>query len=353
MFFLLENIFGLKWLQQIERVDLSKVYFEVITFIKADQQAAEEQFYRYTDRVRFAIAKYIFDSDAISNDTILLFLRDKNFLIRNLVVHHFEKLTELQVEQLLSDKAAKVRLSALQKLSSRPDYNGLLIIFLADRSASLREFARYELRNSSIEFSAIYSQNLIHKRQITGSLYGLAEVNAKQHTDQVIRFLNKKIIHIRKVAFVVLQKLNETAAYDYALENMDNESAGIRNAVIDFLAKRETDDVLEKARSIFKNGRPAIRLSMIKFFNKVGGWSAIAGLLIGTTDNDENVRKLALTYVETWRAKARRLFTKPSVLEKERINEAYQMSLKAYTDNNSYRNSPLAGLDIFLDQFRN
>src|SRR5690606_40425811 len=43
---------------------------------------------------------------------------------------------------------------------------------------------------------------------------------------------------------------------------------------------------------------------LLKLFHKVGGWTAIPDLMIGTIDENENIRQLAFGYLQIWRARA-------------------------------------------------
>src|SRR5690606_7937759 len=137
--------------------------------------------------------------------------------------------------------------------SQGEDFSKLIFHFLSDNSATIREFARYTLKNDISDFATIYNENLKAKLNIIGSLSGLAETNGKQFAETLIPFLSDKKLKIRKTAFLALKHLDNSKAYDYALQNLDSEYIGIRNQIIDYFSNLATQEVLEKARRTYEN----------------------------------------------------------------------------------------------------
>src|SRR4030095_9964257 len=169
----------------------------------------------------------------------------------------------------------------LYKLKDKTDFSELIYPFLSDNSASIREFARYSLKNIFSDFASIYNDNLLNKKSIIGSLSGLGETNGKQFIESIEPFLNDDRQKVRKTAFLALQKLDNEKAYNFALQNLDSEHIGIRNIIIAFLSNSATPEVLQKAREIYANGQFELKKSMLKFFSKVGKWTTIADIMIG------------------------------------------------------------------------
>src|SRR5690606_17792210 len=131
--------------------------------------------------------------------------------------------------KLLKDKSARIRLQTLYNLKRREDFSKIVYTFLSDNSASIREFARYTLKNSISDFPNIYNENLKRKVNIIGALSGLAEINGKNFVESIVTYLTDTKIKIRKTAFLALKQLNNDKAYDFALQNLDSENIGIRN----------------------------------------------------------------------------------------------------------------------------
>ena len=307
---LIENLPIFEWLLKVERTKLSGVYQEIIEFIASkNRDYVIAGFKKYPDKQRFLLAKHI--SRYLSNysEELILFLTDKHFLIRNLAIDHFDKLEKNEIEQLLNDNSAGVRLQTLYCLKDENGFETTAKKFLADNSATIRHFARFTLKQAKIDFAEFYNDNLNGNNQIIGSLSGLAEIEGKQYSETVKTYLNNKKVRVKKIAFLALCKLDEESAYEFAFVNLDSSYLGLRNVIIEYLSHIPRQEVFTKARDIYKKGNYELKKSMLKLFNKIGGWTVIPDLMIGTIDENENIRQLALGYLQIWRVKAIRLFS--------------------------------------------
>ncbi len=307
-----------------------------------------EKFKSFSDRTRIVIAKQISNSASVGLDELTILLNDKHFLVRNFALSHFDKFTQTEIDKLLRDKSARVRLQTLYKLKSREEFSKIVFPFLSDNSTSIREFARYTLKNIVSDFPIIYNDNLKNKLNIIGSLYGLAETNGKNFVESVVPYLTDTKIKVRKTAFLALTQLENDKAYDFAFQNLDSEHIGIRNIIIEYFANTASTEVLEKARTTYLNGHFAIKKSMLKFFSKVGKWTTIADIMIGTIDENEDIRQLSLGYLQQWRKKATTYFTQPKQGELERANQIFQFAYELHEERKYFNQNPLSGLDFYL-----
>jgi hypothetical protein len=105
---------------------------------------------------------------------------------------------------------------------------------------------------------------------------------------------------------------------------------------------------LTKAKSIYETGNYDLKKSMLKLFNKVGGWSAIPDLMIGTIDENENIRHLAFGYLQIWRARAVRLFSTPKQGEIERAKQIFNFVNETHEDKQYFKTNPVDGLDFYF-----
>lgn len=227
-------------------------------------------------------------------------------------------------------------------------FQKIVFTFLSDHSASIRDFARYILKNSVSDFPIIYNDNLKNKLNIIGSLSGLAETNGKNFVESIVPYLTDTKIKIRKTAFLALKQLDNDKAYDFALQNLDSEHIGIRNIIIEYFSKTATAEVLQKARTTYLNGQFELKKSMLKLFSKVGKWTTIADIVIGTIDENENIRQLSLGYLQQWRNKATTYFTQPKQGELERANQMFQFAFERHEEKKYFNQNPLTGLDFYL-----
>lgn len=346
---LVDNLSIFEWLQRVERTDLSSVHSDVMNFVVVENKNyVIEHFKTFTDRARIVIAKQLTNSTNSKHDDLKILLSDKHFLVRNFALYHFDKLTPSEIDKLLIDKSASIRMHALYNLKNKENFSDLVFPFLSDDSASIRDFARYSLKNSISDFAIIYNDNLLNKKNIIGSLSGLAETNGKNFVETLVPFLSDPKIKIRKTAFLALKQLDNGKAYHFALENLDSEYIGIRNIIIDYFSNTATTEVLQKAREIYKNGQYELKKSMLKLFSKVGKWTTIADIIIGTIDENENIRQLSLGYLQQWRNKATSYFTEPKQGELERANQLFQFAFEVHEEKRYFNENPLAGIDFYL-----
>jgi HEAT repeat protein len=338
-----------EWLQKVERTDLSAVYNGIINFILTEnKEYVSKNFSSFSDKARLLLAGHISNSGNTSPNDVRLLLNDRHFLIRNFSLQHFDRLSESEINNLLKDKSARVRIQTLYKLKGQAGFIELIHSFLTDTSASIRAFARFSLKNVITDFATIYNENLKKDKEIFASLCGLAETDGKQFSESVAPFLQDTKIKIKKTAFLALTKLNEQKAYVFAIENLDNEFAGIRNAVIEFLQKNLNSEVLERARGIYKNGKLDVKRAMLSMFGNIGGWATIADIIIGTIDENEHIRNLSLGYLQLWKTKVVRLFTQPKAHELDRAREVFSFAFEIHEDKKYFKKNPLTGLDFYL-----
>ena len=294
------------------------------------------------------MARHISGSLSYHSQEIKLFLSDKHFSVRSLTIKHFDKLEQAEIEQLLTDKATNIRLQTLYYLKDQNNFEITAKKFLADRSATIRDFARFTLKQSNIDFAKFYNDNLQNNYQVIGSLSGLAEIEGKYYSDTVKSYLNDKKINVKKTAFLALSKLDEDSAYDFAFANLDSPYLGLSNAIIEFLSHILRQEVLTKARDIYETGNYDLKKSMLNFFNKVGGWTAIPDLMLGTIDENENIRQLALGYLQIWKAKAVRLFSTPKQGEIERAKRIFNFVNETHENKQYFKTNPVNKLDFYF-----
>lgn len=346
---LIENLPIFEWLQKVERTDLSGVYQDIIKFIAStNRDYVIASFKKYPDKLRLLLAKHISSSLNDYPKELKLFLNDKHFLIRNLAIDHFDKLGQNDIDQLLNDKSANIRLQTLYCLKSQNGFETTVKKYLADNSATIRHYARFTLKKANIDFADFYNQNLTERNQIAGSLSGLAEIEAKQYSETVKEYLNDNKVRIKKTAFLALCKLDEESAYEFAFANLDSSYLGLRNLITEFLSHIPRQEVLAKARDIYQTGNYDLKKSMLKLFNKVGGWTTIPDLMIGTIDENENIRQLAFGYLQIWRTRAVRLFSTPKQGEVDRAKQIFNFVNETHEDKQYFKTNPVDGLDFYF-----
>lgn len=346
---LIESLPIFEWLQKVERTDLSGVYQDIIEFIASTNRVyVIENYKKYPDKLRLLLTKHISSSLSDHATELKMFLSDKHFLIRKFAIDHFSKLDQSKIDQLLNDKSANIRLQILYCLKDHNGFETIVKKFLADNSASIRHFARFTLKEANINFADFYNENLKEKSQVIGSLSGIAETEAKQYSETVKKYLNDEKVRVKKTAFLALCKLDEESAYDFAFANLDCSYVGLRNVIIDYLSHIPRQEVLLNARDIYTTCSYDLKKSMLKLFNKIGGWPVIPDLMIGTIDENENIRQLAFGILEIWRVRAVRLFSEPKQDEIERAKQIFKFVNQTHEDKQYFKTNPVDGLDFYF-----
>ncbi len=346
---LINNLSLFEWLQKVRRVDLGFVYSDIMEFIiEQNQSYIVENFRTFNDRTRIIIAKKLCTKANTDSKILQLLLKDKHFLIRSFVFLVFEQLNKNAVNSLLRDKSASIRIQTLYKLKNTDGFNELVFRFLADNSAAIRDFARFRLKNNNTDFATIYNDYLLKNEFVVGALNGLGETNSKKYINTIERFLTDKKIKVRKAAFYALKKLAPEKAYRFAFENLDSECIGLRNLSIEYLSTRATPEVLSRAREIYTNGDYALKKGMLRLFSKIGKWATVGEIMIGTIDDNENIRRLSYEYLERWRRKATTYFTKPNPGDLDRANDVFKFVYAKHEEQKYFRHNPLEGIDFYL-----
>lgn len=346
--FLIENLPTIEWMQEVERIDLEDVYRNFIEFIiSTNRDYTIANYKKYSDKLRLIIAKHISCSlDDISELKILLC--DRHFLIRSLALNHLDRLQDNDINLLLNDKSAKIRLNTLYSLKDRECFVEIVSDFIADESSSIRHLARFTLKNTISDFSELYSLQLKNNKNIVGSLLGLGEINARQYSAIVESYLSSSRIKIKKAALTALIKLDENSANKYVIENLDTTVVGLRRIMIDSLSVNYNRDVLEKASRCYQEGNEELKISMLNLFSKIGGWEALADLMMGTIDSNENVRHIAKQHIDRWKVRATSLYATPSNEALERIRTAFSVANNILQNKQFFVQNPLEGLDFYF-----
>ena len=71
--------------------------------------------------------------------------------------------------------------------------------------------------------------------------------------------------------------------------------------------------------------------------DNIGGWTTLADIIIGSIDENENIRNLSLDYLQMWKTKAVRLFTHPKTGELERLKKIFNFAFDIHEDKKYFK----------------
>jgi hypothetical protein len=207
-----------------------------------------------------------------------------------------------------------------------------LTTLLSDPSASIREWARLYLKEEDIDPAAFY-RNKIHTGDTSpGNIMGLSETGSLEDLPIFEKYIQSTSSQVQLTCLIAITRLNSDLAVKYALEGLSNPSNRIGARSIEILAKNPDRLMLEQVRELYRSGSLRQKKLILGLYNRIGGWKAVADIMLALTDPFEEIVRMAWSYLQKWREKAVRCFTSPSSLEHARTQEAYEWVNNAHPD---------------------
>jgi hypothetical protein len=197
---------------------------------------------------------------------------------------------------------------------------------LLDRSASIRELARYSLGKIGAFYTAgFYRLNLAEKGISLSAASGLAECG--DETD--LAFLRSLLTHqqprFRRVAIRGIARIAREGAVEHLARSLRDRSPSVVRE-----AGRRLEEFLGDVRgeSLFAivneaDSENARRCAVQLIFYK-GKWQSLPWLIHTAFQADDAIASLARRFIEAWFTPplCNKVFTKPSAVEKQAIDEA-------------------------------
>lgn len=328
---LLTQLSTIDWLLNVKRVDLTETHNRIIQFI-LNQKFSDELHNRIKqldDKTRLRYYKNLFKYTKPSQEQTNRIVKDKSFLVRLEVIKHLSLFNaEFQKEAItrfLQDQSARIRVNALYATKSYShDFDTQINVLLSDESASVRQLCRFLLKSEGFDFPKIYRERITHGKFLSGSLIGLSEVGKIEDLKIFEKHINSNNPKIIIGCLTAINRVNSDKAKNYSLELLTYPVLKVRNRVIEILAKGCDIATLEKVRQTYNVGNYEIKKTILKLYNKIGGWNVIGDLLIALTEEDSKIQNIGWQLIEKWKAKATRLFTIPPKREIERANDIYK-----------------------------
>jgi HEAT repeat protein len=318
----LDSIEGLR---NVGRVDLRREYEAILNYVLGKKLTNEiYNALAVTDKARLLYLKKYVEKNGIETQLIKIIISDKSFLIRIQMLKYLNKLNESErtktISELLSDKSSQVRLQTLYCLKDKSMlYYDAILKLTSDLSASVRDLSRYLLKKYELDFKAIYIGRIQENEQKVGSILGLAEIGGTDNLDLLFTLIKTDNRKIRLACLIGIQKLNLQQAKVFALDFFSDESSKIRKKCIEILSCTWSQDVILETERFYLSGDPVVKKMVLILYSKVGGWDVLGLLINAVSDQDPSVGELAWIFLQKWKDKALRLFTRPP---KEAIDKA-------------------------------
>jgi HEAT repeat protein len=313
-------------LKNVGRVDLTGEYKVIVDYI-LEEKLTTEGFHSLTvsDKARLLYLRKYIERHGFDRGLVRVIIEDSSFLVRIQVLEHLNEINESErqgiILQLLNDKSSQVRLKTLYSLTNHSEkYNDSILKLTSDLSASVRDLARYLLKSLGLNFTSVYRER-IEKSQFTiGSILGLAEVSTLDDVGVLKSHIEAGDDNKVKLACLTgIQKLDLQLAKVIAIKLFPNASNKMRKRCIEILSRTWDENVLAETERMFEGGDVVLKRMILTLYNTVGGWDVLPQLIKATADLDLSVKELAWNFLQKWREKALRLFTRPP---KEAIDRA-------------------------------
>ena len=349
----LKQITLIDWLLMVERTNLNDIYSEIYRFIFSFDfnESFYEKLRQLNDKTKFIYVRNYLNSNSPDKKIFEILSNDKLFLIKIELLKHIEKLDEdtqkFFIKKFLQDKSAKVRVYAIYSTKPfRPEFYEEILNSIFDISASVRELARFILRESQINFADFYRRRITEDESSLSAILGLSEVRELVDLPIFETYIQKPNVKIKVACLTAINGLNKEVAQKYAIEFLFHSSAKVRNKSIEILAPTRSNEVLEIAREMFQKGDYEQQKSILRLFNRIGGWRVIGDFIIALSDSNEKIQDLGWTSLGKWRTK--QLFSKPLPKDLERAERLYNEFDKTKTELSSNRERFWAELPFYL-----
>ncbi len=327
---LLQQLSTIDWLLKVERVDLSEVHDRIIKFIVS--QNFSEDFYNkikgLDDKTRFQFYKTFLCYKNPTQEQILKISADKNFLVRLQLTKHlsaFDTNTQKELTaKFLHDQSARVRFDALHTSRSfSPLFDNQICKLLSDEAASVRALSRQLLKNRVINFADLYKQRIADRQFLSGSLLGLSETGNSEDLPVFEQYIHSEKSKLIVACLTAVNKFNEDKAKHYSLKLLVHPIKKVRDKAVEMLTKSSNMETLQMVRDIYATVDYDIKKTILKLYNKIGGWNIVGDLLLAIADENVNIQDLGWQLLNNWKAKAARIFTTPPAAETQRVNKIY------------------------------
>ncbi|WP_064203167.1 HEAT repeat domain-containing protein [Brevibacillus brevis] len=310
----LESIFLLKHLSAYYSREKFSDFLEEIDamFRHPDNRDVLRSGFRSKDpdvrRFCFDLALNLHDIDP--DEVIAAALNQKDAMIRLQTVRHMCKQDDNErlrkwLDRIRRDVFPSIRQLALQAYVDRlpEEATDALLTALLDGHKSIREMARFYLRDKKIDLVAFYREKLIDAEEqvIPIAIVGIGETGVKADDQSILPFLHHENERIQRAAVKALAMLNpddHIEVFIRALQtNKRSASREARQILADRVELRHTDmlwEMLEKDVGLH------VKKNILFLFSKMNKADSISLLLRACAVQEKEIRDDAILHVEHW-----------------------------------------------------
>jgi len=337
---------------EIQRVDLSEIYEEILQFIL--KHVSIEDVIAFDDAKRLRYYRHFIKRCNIDESVAIQIFADSNFLIRLLVLNQSSVLSrqfqQSIVRLALKDRATLVKMKALNAARQfLPDVLDEVKPLLLDKAYSVRDLSRAFLKPTGMDFIAFYRSNVETGISVSGSVMGLCDVGGKENLDIFQKHAYSMQGRVSSSCLLALEKFDRQLAVQFSLEMLGHKSGVVRRNAIRILATQVTRETLEGIRERFRLGDFRTKVASMTTFKRISGWSVLPDLIDSILDENTEVRKFGWQLLAKLRIELVRLFVSGNKEDLERARQAlHNVSARYKNEMSDWQVSLLQNIAFFI-----
>lgn len=246
------------------------------------------------------------DQDSVISEA----LRQSDALIRLQIVKHIcrnysNECLNPWLKRIRSDVFPPIRQLALQAHIDRfPEQSTEeLRAALLDRHKTIREMARYYLKDQQMDFPSFYREKLkgTDEGLIQAAIVGLGETGEKADAQWVTLFLCHDNARIHRSAVKALGMLNPEDNTEVFISSLKSDKRSVSREARQILAGIVDLPQAELLWKIFENDEwPHVKKNILFLFTKLSKADSILFLLRACAAREEEIRDTAIRHIELW-----------------------------------------------------
>ncbi|MGC3992293.1 MAG: hypothetical protein QM796_21865 [Chthoniobacteraceae bacterium] len=221
---------------------------------------------------------------------------------------------ELQAK-LLRDPFMPIRRLFLTAIVSHhyPDGDDFLKGALLDRHFSIREFARFYLKDR-FDVADFYRHAIPASTgiKLASAIHGLGECGKITDLHDLGTFFSSPEVRIRKAVVVGSGNLDAEQARDLLLKALTDISPTVSAEASKALAPLAHGLRRELASLLSEHPQPSVRKNALRLISRLSKWERLPLILVACRDRSEKVAREAMAAVKKWFLTYNYSYTKPS-----------------------------------------
>ncbi len=240
------------------------------------------------------------------------------FVARAVAVGRHGHVDLARLKTLAIDPFASVRHVALIALAThfRDEATPQLESAVMDRSAAIRDFARFEIRKrGEVDFAWMYREAIAGAStvRLAAAIAGLGETGERSDAEAVLPFLEHPNASVRLASVRTVVHLGGERFIQEVLPRLSDPATSVASLAVKMLSRYVAAIGGVELQTRFRaSAEPRIRVNLLRMIAALPKWESIRMLLDAATDRDAAVASVAREYVLRWMARYNRSSIAPS-----------------------------------------